>query len=139
MSAPGSNMARPVPEPDEDSAPFWEACGRHELLAQRCDDCGAWRFPPRPMCPGCNSFASSWTALAGRGRVWSWVVAHPPLLPAFAALAPYVVAVVELEEGIRMVGRLIDVEQVAEALPVSVVYEDIEPGVALPAWTADRP
>ena len=88
------------------------------------------------MCPSCNSFAHTWTPAAGTGVIWSWVVAHPPLLPAFAEIAPYSVVVVELDEGIRMIGRLLELpnEQIAAGLAVRVDYEDVEDGVALPCW-----
>ncbi|CUW29594.1 Zn-ribbon domain-containing OB-fold protein [Streptomyces reticuli] len=97
------------PVPDADGAPFWEYAARGELRVQRCADCGEPRFPPRPCCPHCQSFASAWRAVSGRGRVWSYVVPHPPLLPGYAELAPYNVVVVELEEAprIRLVGNVV--------------------------------
>ena len=137
MSAREADAAvRPVPEPDDAGGPFWEACARHELIAQRCTDCAEWRFPPRPACPSCTSFAHTWERLAGTGVIWSWVVAHPPLLPAFAADAPYSVIVVELPEGIRMLGRLFDVpnEAIREGMAVRVDFEDVEDGVSIPCW-----
>lgn len=97
------------PVPDEDGAPFWEYAGRGELRVQACAGCGELRFPPRPCCPHCRSFASEWRRVSGTGRIWSYVVPHPPLLPAYAAQAPYNVIVVELAEvpRIRLVGNLV--------------------------------
>ncbi|MEU5532863.1 OB-fold domain-containing protein [Streptomyces sp. NPDC020362] len=94
---------------DTDGAPFWEYAARGELRVQACADCGETRFPPRPCCPHCQSFASEWRPVPGRGRVWSYVVPHPPLLPDYAEQAPYNVVVVELEElpRIRLVGNLV--------------------------------
>lgn len=131
-----SKALRPVPLPDEDSAPFWEAAARHELVVQRCAECGRYRHPPRPMCPECRSFAHEWARASGRGRVWSWIVAHPPVLPAFADRTPYNVVVVGLEEGVRMVGNLTGVgnDEIREGAPVRVAFEDVEAGVALPQW-----
>jgi uncharacterized protein len=127
---------RPVPLPDEASAGFWEACARHELVIQSCASCHTLRHPPRPTCPACTSFDATWVRSSGRGRVWSWVVAHPPVLPAFADRAPYNVVVVELEEGVRMIGNLLDVpnDQIVEGLEVTVAWDDVEPDVSLPAW-----
>jgi uncharacterized OB-fold protein len=131
-----STPPRPVPQPDEDSAPFWEAAARHELVIQSCASCGTLRHPPRPMCPACRSTDVTWAKATGRGRVWSWVVAHPPVLPAFAEKVPYNVVVIQLEEGIRMIGNIIDVplDQITEGLEVTVTFEDLEEGVSLPAW-----
>lgn len=131
-----SAAPRPVPDADDASAPFWEACARHELVVQRCSTCNRFRHPPRPMCPGCRSFDHAWVRASGRARVWSWVIAHPPVVPAFADVAPYPVVVVTLEEGVRMIGRLLDVpnDQIVEGMEVTVAWEDVEPGVALAAW-----
>ena len=127
---------RPIPDPDAASAPFWEAAARHELLVQRCAGCGEFRHPPRPMCPRCSSFEHTWERASGRARVWSWVVAHNPVLPAFADRVPYNVVVVELDEGVRMIGNLLDVpvDQISDGMKVVVDFEDVEDGVALPAW-----
>jgi uncharacterized protein len=97
------------PVTDADGAPFWQYAARGELRVQTCADCGEPRFPPRPCCPCCQSFAAEWRAVSGRGRVWSYVVPHPPLLPDYAAQAPYNVIVVELEDAprIRLVGNLV--------------------------------
>ena len=87
--------------------------GRHARAAscscRRAASCGAWRMPPRPMCPRCRSIEVRWEPTSGRGRVWSFIVPHPPLLPAFAELAPYNAIIVELEEDptIRFVGNLV--------------------------------
>ncbi|MFJ8083556.1 Zn-ribbon domain-containing OB-fold protein [Streptomyces sp. NPDC096205] len=100
-------MLSPVTDPD--GAPFWEYAARGELRVQVCAGCAEPRFPPRPCCPHCRSFDSDWRPVSGRGRVWSYVVAHPPLLPDYAAQAPYNVVVVELEDlpRIRLVGNLV--------------------------------
>lgn len=142
MSAVGGDKprptpARPVPYPDEDSEEFWSAAARHELALQKCAACGRFRFPPRPMCPRCRSMESAWERASGRGRVWSWVVAHPPVLPAFAERVPFNVAVIQLEEGVRMIGNLLDCanEDIREGMPVRVTFEDVEEGIALPQWT----
>ncbi|MFD8372866.1 Zn-ribbon domain-containing OB-fold protein [Streptomyces sp. NPDC059688] len=97
------------PVTDTDGAPFWEYAARGELRVQACVDCGELRFPPRPCCPHCQSFASQWRPVSGRGWVWSYVVPHPPLLPDYAAQAPYNVVLVELEEAprIRLAGNLV--------------------------------
>lgn len=135
-----------VPHPDEDGAPFWEACGRAELRIQACTECGRLRFPPRPFCPWCRSDSSEWRLMSGRGTLWSFVVTHPPLLPAYQELAPYNVCVVALDEDetIRLVGNVvasedasissIDPARLKIGMPVQVVFQEIADGVTLPRW-----
>ncbi|MBT2525294.1 OB-fold domain-containing protein [Streptomyces sp. ISL-99] len=100
-----------VPVVDDDGAPFWEYAAQGELRVQACaaNGCGELRFPPRPCCPHCQSFESEWRRMSGRGRIWSYVMPHPPLLPAYAAQAPYNAVVVELADAthIRLVGNVV--------------------------------
>ncbi|MGV4985556.1 Zn-ribbon domain-containing OB-fold protein [Streptomyces sp. NRAIS4] len=98
-----------TPVTDTDGAPFWEYAARGELRVQACGDCHEPRFPPRPCCPHCQSFSTEWQLTSGRGRIWSYVVPHPPLLPDYAAQAPYNVVVVELADAprIRLVGNVV--------------------------------
>lgn len=134
---------RPLPLADDDTRPYWEAAARGELAMQRCASCRRFRFPPRPMCPACRSFEAEWVSVSGRGTVASFVVAHGPVLPAFAARVPYGVVLVELAEDpqLRVVGNLLDVP-VAElriGMSVTVAFEAIADGVTLPQWRrADR-
>jgi uncharacterized OB-fold protein len=95
---------------DEITAGFHEGAAAGVLRVQRCTACGACRHPPRIFCPTCGSGSSEWRAVSGRGRVWSFVVAHPPLLPAFEPFAPYTVVTVELDEDptIRIVGNIVE-------------------------------
>lgn len=135
-----------VPDTDDpETREFWLGCTRGELLVQTCGECGRKRMPPRPMCPSCRSLDVTWEATSGRATVWSFVVAHPPLLPAYAATAPYNVIVVALDENptIRFVGNLVegpdapldsvDPETITIGEPVRVVFADVD-GVALPRW-----
>ncbi len=95
----------------EDTAGFFDAARDGILSVQQCIACGRFRHPPRSVCPACRSFEWHWQPVSGRGRIWSWIVAHPPLLAGFAELAPYNVVTVELVEdaSIRFVGNLVDV------------------------------
>jgi uncharacterized protein len=130
---------------DEVSAPFWDGCARGELLVQTCASCGRRRMPPRPMCPWCRSLDARWDASSGRGSIWSFIVPHPPLLPAYQDLAPYNAIIVALEEEptIRFVGNLlarpdgpideIDPETIVIGDPVRVVFQTVD-DVSLPRW-----
>ncbi len=130
---------------DPAARPLWEGTTRGELLIQTCADCGKMRMPPRPMCFACRSIRVTWKRASGRGRVWSFVVPHPPLLPTYAELAPYNVVVVELEEDptLRLVGNLVesaagpingvDPATIRIGERVRVVFAQIE-DVCLPRW-----
>ena len=133
------------PEPDDDSGPFWEGTRAGELRMQACAACGRLRFPPRPMCPWCRSTDAQWNVMSGRGTIWSFVVPHPPLLPADAELLPYNVIVVALEEEptLRLVGNLVaapdapinsvDATTIEIGAPVRVVFQEHGP-VVMPRW-----
>ena len=90
------------------------------------------------MCPTCRSLASDYARCSGRGSVYSHVVCHPPVLPAFRDLVPYIVVVVSLDEAeeIRLVGNLLDcpVDALRIGLPVEVAFQELEEGVVLPQW-----
>jgi len=127
------------------AAEFWAGTARGELLVQACGRCGQWRMPPRPMCPYCQSVDVRWDRTSGRGRIWSFIVPHPPLLPAFAAVAPYNSIVVELDEAptIRYPGNLvtsadgeineIDPATIEIGQPVHAVFARVD-DVFLPRW-----
>ena len=135
-----------LPLRDEDSEPFWAGTLKGELRMQRCIQCGRLRFPPRPMCPWCRSMESDWPVMSGRGAIWSFVMPHPPLLPAYTELAPYNVIVVALDEDptLRLVGNLVALDDgpINEVDPatigigetVRVVFQRIDDNTALPRW-----
>jgi uncharacterized OB-fold protein len=138
-----AEYAKPLPYADAESRPYWEYCKKRELRVQSCADCGGIRFPPRPMCPSCNSMKDEWLRMSGKGTIYSWIVVHPPVLPAFADDAPYSVVLVQLDEdpALRLVGNVIDVanEDLREGIPVEVVFEDVTDEITLPKWKRVRP
>ena len=98
----------PLPAPTRDTAPFWEATRRGELVLQRCVACGRFRHYPRPMCPACLSPEHRWERASGRGTVWTWTIVRGPTLPAFEAKLPYSVVDVLLDEGVHFVSEVLD-------------------------------
>jgi uncharacterized OB-fold protein len=131
--APSKRRLLPAPE-DDAVAAFWAHCNKGELRFQRCSSCGAWRHIPRLLCAACGSDAFTWELSSGRGRLHSWTVTHQPLIRDFAETTPYVVAIVELDEGVRLAAgvRELPLEALALELPVTAVFEEVAPGVRLP-------
>jgi uncharacterized OB-fold protein len=137
--------SRPVPVPDEESAPFWEAAAAHVLSVARCSRCGSFSIPPDVVCQHCHHGdpGFEFEPVSGRGVVRSWTVVRQSFLPGFADDVPYVLVDVELDEqaDLRMIGRLLDGPDVALHVGNRVVaaFEDIAPGVAVPAFALEQP
>ena len=125
---------KPLPIPTRDTIEYWEGCKRHQLPLQRCQNCGAFRFYPRPMCPNCNSMDYEWVKAIGKGRVYSWTVAVQRFHPALEV--PYIIAIVELEEGVRMTSNIIDCkpEELSVGMPVEVIFDDVTEDITLPKF-----
>jgi uncharacterized OB-fold protein len=129
---------RPVPVSDETSAAFWEAAANHELTVARCARCRSFTVPIDIVCPHCHSTDPEFAfeAVSGRGVVRSWTTVHQSFLPGFDV--PYVLVDVELDEQseLRLIGRLLDGPDVPLHLGdrVRVAFEDLAPGVAVPAF-----
>lgn len=98
--------AYPSPHADDLSGPYWEGTRRGALVVQRCGACGTLRHYPQVLCTGCYSDLFDWVDLSGRGTVHSWTISHHAFHPAFAQDVPYVLITVDLEEGVRAMGRL---------------------------------
>lgn len=128
--------AKPVPIVTEESRPFWEACRRHTLMLQRCDACGTFVYYPRPLCTNCHSDRLTWTEVSGEGVIYSYTVCHRPAGPAFKTNVPYVVALIDLREGARMLSNVVtdDPAGVRIGQAVRVVFEDVTDDVALPKF-----
>ncbi|HZR83493.1 MAG TPA: Zn-ribbon domain-containing OB-fold protein [Candidatus Binatia bacterium] len=122
-----------TPSPSGLHAEFYAHCARGELRFQRCDDCGTWRHPPRVLCPRCASERWQWARSSGRGTLFSWTITHQPLVPGFGDRVPYAVAVVELEEGPRLVTGLrgIALRDLAIGVPVEVAFEKLSDALGL--------
>jgi uncharacterized OB-fold protein len=131
-----SPSAKPLPEVTPESRPFWEGCRRHELLIQRCRTCGALQYYPRGVCAACWSGDLEWLRSAGRGTVYTFTVVHRSQAPGFKDALPYVLAYVELAEGVQVLTNLADVDpaQVAIGMPVAVVFDEVTAEVTLPGF-----
>lgn len=126
---------RPAPEATPETQHFWDGTKRGELLLQKCDDCAKVYFPPRPFCPGCASKSVSVLPASGKARLFSYVINYRQH-PSFDG--PYAIAVVELEEGPRMMTNIVECSQTPEALvldmPVEVTFESVNDAISVPLF-----
>jgi len=127
---------KPLPRIDDMNRPYWEAAKRHELVLQRCQECGHYRYPPGEICPRCLSDKLEWDKASGQGKVYTWTIFHQIYHPAFANEAPYAVVAVELEEGPRLVSNLVNckIEDIRMGMPVEVVFDDVTERITLPKF-----
>jgi uncharacterized OB-fold protein len=123
-----SGMPLPAPSADGLDTVFWEATRRHELLVQRCNQCGTFQWGPEWICHQCRSFDLGWAPVSGRGRIYSWERVWHPVHPALRDACPYLVVLVELPDAgnVRMVGNLLGdpMQQVVIDGEVEAVFED---------------
>ncbi len=126
---------RPVPAKDAVSGPFWEAASRGELLIQRCPSCGRRQFYPRAVCKSCGE-DPEWERVSGRGKVHTFTVIRQFHARPFVDELPYVVAMIELDEGVLMMGNVTGrpVDEVRIGMPVEVYMVEAEPGLGVPFW-----
>ena len=124
---------RPLPQPDAESREFWEGVKARQFRLQRCRACRRFRFYPRAVCPHCLSGEYEWVTVSGRATLYSFTVCHRAASEAFAADVPYMVALVELEEGVRLMSNLIGCppDQARVGMPVEVVFEDASLDITL--------
>lgn len=127
---------KPLPRIDAESKGFWEACQRHELYVQQCRACGARRYYPRALCPTCLSDDTDWVLSSGRGTVYTYTVTYQNQAAGFRDELPYVLAYVELTDGVRMLTNIVgcDPKGVTIGMPVEVTFEDVTPEVTLPKF-----
>ena len=123
--------------PTPETRPFWEAARRHELCLQRCRSCGCHIFYPRAACPGCLAGDLEWQRVSGRGTVNTFTVVYRGQ-KGFPLGSPYIIAIVELAEGPRLMTNLVGVEpdpaKIEIGMPVEVVFEDVTADVSLPRF-----
>lgn len=129
-------IERPLPIPDAATAPYWSAAHEGRLELPCCLDCRRRHFYPRTLCPHCGSARLEWAACSGRGVVYSYTVVHRAPSPAFAAEVPYVVAVVELEEGPRLMTNIVDCapDAVRVGMSVRVAFRRMSDSITLPVF-----
>lgn len=127
----------PIPKPTPETRPYWEGTKQRRLRFQTCDDCGTNYFYPRPLCPGCLSRRVRWVDASGRATLHTFVITHRPPRN-YPVPPPYVIGIVALEEGPRLMSHIVDVAPDPAALrcdlPLEVVFEDLADAITLPKF-----
>src|SRR3990172_3061511 len=138
-ASPQQGYSKPLPAIDEENKSFWDYAKKHELRMQKCKSCGKIYYPPSSLCPNCHSWeGSEWVKLSGKGQVYSFIVARRATNPAFAKEVPYVVAIIETEEGGRLISNIVGCapDEVKVGMPVEVIFDDVTDEVTLPKFKA---
>lgn len=127
---------KPLPVVDAESRPFWEAAQAHKLVIQQCSGCNQFIFYPRAVCPHCSGDVLEWRDVSGEGTIHTFTVARRPAGPAFKDDVPYVIALIDLKEGPRMMSNIVtgDVDSVKIGQSVKVLFEDVTEEITLPKF-----
>jgi uncharacterized OB-fold protein len=131
-----TEMQRPAPYPSPETQPFWDGCKRHELTLPYCTKCSEFFFYPRQFCPKCFSWDIEWRKCSGKGTLHTFAIQFRMQMPGFTP--PYVTAMVQLDEGPRMMTNLVGVDPMPEnikcGIPVEVVWEQLNDEITLPLF-----
>jgi uncharacterized OB-fold protein len=136
MTMPDTSRPKPLPVVTDESRPFWEGCRQGKLLLQYCDQCQRHQFYPRLYCMQCGSNKVRWVEASGRGVIYSYTIIYQNKAPEFVNDTPYNVAVVQLEEGPRMMSNIVDIDpaNLRVDLPVMVVFDAVSENISLPRF-----
>ena len=137
------DLDRPVPQPiTPEAKPYWDGLKEGKLMIPKCGDCGRAFFYPRVVCPHCSSRAIGWLQASGKGKLHAFGIAHQSFNRAFKVPAPFVLAMIELDEGPRMLSNLVNVKPDPSAvkcdMPVEIVYSKLTDDVTLPLFQPAR-
>ena len=125
---------KPLPSVVGETRPYWDSCRRGELVIQRCDKCSEYQFYPRGICANCWSNDIKWVRASGRGTVWTYTVTYQNRTQGFTQEIPYVLALVELEEGVRMFSNIVECNprEVTIGMPVEVTFVQATDRISVP-------
>lgn len=132
---------RPLPMPTDDTRFYWDSANARKLVIQKCSACGAVQFYPRAFCISCLSDAVTWIEASGNGTIYTFTVNHRPANDYMKDRVPYVVAAIDLEEGVRLIANIVesDIKDVSCGASVRVVFEKASEEITLPQFAiADR-
>ncbi len=130
------NYSKPTPTPDPVTTKYWEGARQNKLLIQKCGDCGTYQTLPQSYCRHCLSEDLAWTQARGTGKIYSFTIVHRAPSGAFESDVPYTVALVELDEGARMMSNIVEIgpQDVRVGMPVEAIFDAISPTISLPKF-----
>lgn len=131
-----SQSPKPIPVATRWSKYYWESANQNKFVIQKCKDCGEYNFMPRMVCPNCFSDQLEWVEAAGKGKVYSYSIVLNNAPTAFASDVPFVLAIIQLAEGPKMVSNIIDVdfEKIQCDMDVEITFERLNEDINLPKW-----
>ena len=133
-----ADYTKPLPVPDPLTKHYWDSVKAHAMQIQKCGSCGKFVFYPRSVCPHCGLRELHWTSVSGKGKVYGFTISYQKGMPAFGAEAPYSIAVVELDEGVRLMTNLVNIapdpEKIKVGMDVVVHYDDVTDVITLPKF-----
>jgi len=131
-----SNYQKPVPIPDEESQPFFDGAREHRLMIQKCETCGVVMWPVKSRCDNCMQPTVNWVQARGKAMLYSFVLMHQVYHPGFASEVPYIIAQVDLVEGLRILTNVVDCSNsdLQIGMPLEVTFEAITDEVSLPKF-----
>ena len=130
------DMVKPLPKPSKWSQPFWDNAKKHKLTLKKCKDCGHIDHPPYLYCTNCSSDNSEWVEASGKGKLVAYAVNTYMVPFPFWDDMPYVVAMIELEEGVRMISNIVECnpDELKNGMALEVVFDDVSDEFTLPKW-----
>jgi uncharacterized OB-fold protein len=133
-----SDYIKPLPVKQPESEHYWKQAGDEKLVIQKCSDCREAQFYPRVLCVHCGGRSLEWIESNGRATLFTFAIVHVPPVPGFTGDVPYVTAIVELEEGVKMPSQIIGIEpdpdQIRIGMSLQVVFDQVTDEIALPKF-----
>ena len=130
--------SKPLPVPQPESEHYWQQAAAGKLVIQKCQECGEAQFYPRVLCAHCGGQSLEWLECSGRANLFTFAIVHVPPHPGFAGEVPYITAIVELEEGVKMPSQVIGIEpdpaEIHIGMPLQVVFEKATDEISLPVF-----
>lgn len=135
-----TKMNNILPTPTPATTTFWEAAKRHKLLIQKCKQCECHIYYPRGFCPECLSPDLEWVESSGEGTIYTYTIVYHSPIREFESRVPYILAIIELKEGVRIMSNIVHCEpaEIRVGMTVQVIFEEVSKNISLPKFQPER-